>query len=66
MDKRHAHTDCHLPTTRVDGMGSSHSVSFDGSISRSPNEGPVLVITTEALKQLNSQISETKREEVRD
>jgi hypothetical protein len=41
-------------------MGASHSVSFDASASRDARDGPVLVITADALKQLTSQMEEQK------
>lgn len=45
-------------------MGASHSVSWDASASRGGRDGPVLVITADALKQLTSQMEEQKGEQV--
>lgn len=46
-------------------MGASHSVSWDASVGRDASEGPLLVITAEALKQLTSQIKEQHEAKVR-
>lgn len=45
-------------------MGASHSVSWDASAGQGSRDGPVLVITADALKQLSSKIEQQKGEEV--
>lgn len=64
-DMRKRQIPCHLPTTPMGGTYSA--TSWDATIGQAPSqEGPALVITTDAVKQLATQIKEQKGEKVRE